>query len=271
MAADTPATAPYLRLRQVCLAAPALGPAVAAVEAVLGLPVCHRDPAVAAYGLVNALFVCGQAFLEVVAPIDEGAGVTACERFIAKNRDAQGLWGGYMAIFDCDDPLARRAQLLARGVRVAHAMDYPGFRGTQFHPRDCRAVMLEFDHSDGGESADGAYWPAGPHWQGFQRPQQVAGLPCIELESPDPVGLAAHWAGLTGRPLQYGDAGAGGAPGLAFDLGRARFVRGASERLALLEVAVPDPAATLAAARGHGLVVEAGAFLLAGTWLRPTC
>jgi len=260
------AVKPYLRLRQVCLAAPALAPAVAAVETVLGLPVCHRDPAVAQYGLVNALFVCGAAFLEIVAPLDEGAGGTACERFIEKNRDADGLWGGYMAIFDCDDPLARRERLVAQGVRVAHAMDYPGFRGTQFHPRDCRAVMLEFDHSEGGQALQGAYWPAGPHWLDFCRPQQVAGLPCIEMTSPDPAGLAAHWAGLVDRPLQ---ADAQGRPGVAFDLGRARFVHGLAERLSVLELAVPDPAATRSAAQRHGLALDGDSFVLAGMRMRP--
>lgn len=34
-----------LRLRQICLATPALEPAVDAVRAVFGLEVCHRDDA----------------------------------------------------------------------------------------------------------------------------------------------------------------------------------------------------------------------------------
>lgn len=256
------ACAGYLRLRQVCLAAPALAPAVAALQAVLDLEVCHRDPALAAFGLENALFCCGEAFLEIVAPLRPD---TAVERFLARS----GGQGGYMAIFDCDDPDARRAHLQALGVRVALPMAQPGFRGTQFHPRDCRATMLEFDHSDGGDALDGAYWPAGPHWPAHRRPECVAGLPLIELRSPDAAGLAAHWSRLMQRPLTQD---ADGHAMLAFELGAARFVGtapGTPELLHTLALAVPAPAATLRAAAARGLPVEQGAFALAGMWLRP--
>ena len=71
-----------LRLRQVCLVAPRLAPVVDTIETILGLPVCHRDPAVAAYGLENALFVCGHQFLEVVAPTRDG---TAAGRYLRRS------------------------------------------------------------------------------------------------------------------------------------------------------------------------------------------
>lgn len=255
-------SAGYLRLRQVCLVAPELAPAVEAFGAVLGLEVCHRDPAVAAFGLENALFCCGEAFVEIVAPTRPD---TAAGRFLARS----GGQGGYMAIFDCDDPLARRAHLQAQGVRVALPMAQPGFLGTQFHPRDCRAAMLEFDHSDGGDALDGAYWPAGPHWQRYRRPDRVAGLPWIELRSPDAQGLAAHWSRLTQRALARDDEGHAL---LRFDLGAVRFVAtavGTPELLHTLALAVPSPEATLRAAEAQGLAVAQGAFALAGVWLRP--
>src|SRR5215218_8177474 len=103
----------YLRLRQVCVVAPELEPAVDAVRHVFGLEVCHRDPGVAKYGLENALFVFGDAFLEIVAPTREQ---TAAGRFLERS----GGRGGYMAIFDCSDPLRRRERAQAMGVRVAH-------------------------------------------------------------------------------------------------------------------------------------------------------
>jgi hypothetical protein len=46
----------YLRLRQVCLAAPHLEAAAALMRALLGLEACHRDAGVAQYGLANVLF-----------------------------------------------------------------------------------------------------------------------------------------------------------------------------------------------------------------------
>ena len=56
-----------LRLRQICLIARELDPAIADLEAVLGITTCHRDPAVKKFGLVNALLPIGNNFLEVVA------------------------------------------------------------------------------------------------------------------------------------------------------------------------------------------------------------
>jgi hypothetical protein len=251
---------PYLRLRQICLAAPALAPAEAAIEAILGLTPCHRDPAVAAYGLENVLYAFGAQFLEVVAPTRDG---TAAGRFIARS----GGRGAYMAIFDCHDPAERRTRALAQGVRLAHGLSHPGFWGSQLHPRDCRATMLEFDRSEGGEALDGAYWPAGPHWQAHVRTDRVSGIPAFGVESPDPDGLAAHWGALMDRPVTLD---ANGQARLRFDLAEARFgPPGASapddaERVVDLHITVPDPTATLAAARQAGCRIEADGFWLAG-------
>lgn len=252
----------YLHLRQIALVAPELEPAVAAVRAVFGVEVCHRDPAVGKYGLENALFVFGRAFLEIVAPTREG---TAGGRFIERS----GGVGGYMAIFDCSDPERRRERAEAMGVRVAHLLDYPGFRGSQLHPRDCRATMLEFDHSDGGEDLDGAYHPAGPHWRDEQRLDLVQGIPVIEVESPEPDDLAAHWARLIDLPLRRDS---DGVQRIDFDLGAARFIpapAGTPERLATAQVQVSDPAAMLERARDFGLPMRADGFFLAGMWFVP--
>jgi hypothetical protein len=255
-----------LRLRQICLVAPQLAPVVGAIEAVLGLPVCHRDPAVAKYGLENALFVCGHQFLEVVAPTRDG---TAAGRFLQRS----GGRGGYMAIFDTHDPERRRAHAEALGIRVAHVMDYPAFFGIQLHPADCRATMLEFDRSEGNERVDGAYWPAGPHWLDGQRLDCVSAIGSIDVVSPQPDDLAAHWARIIDVPLQRGT---DGQQALQFELGAVRFVRapdGTPERLDALHLDVGDPARVLAAARMHGCPVDepggAPGFMLAGVRIVP--
>ena len=255
-----------LRLRQICLVAPQLEPAVEQVRRIFGLEVCHRDEAVAKYGLVNALFVFGHQFVEIVAPTREG---TAAGRFLERS----GGRGGYMAIFDTHDPERRRAQAESLGVRVAHTLEAPGFRGIQLNPRDARATMLEFDRSDGNEQLDGCYWPAGGHWLMHQRLDRVAGIPWIELESPEPADLATHWARLIDVPLR---ADAEGRPVLHFDLGAARFVRAgngtahpAAERLSALDVAVADPAAVRAAALREGLAAEGDGFVLCGVRFVP--
>lgn len=252
---------PYLNLRQICLAAPDLEEAVEAVRATFGLEVCYRDPHVAKYGLVNALFVFGQAFLEIVAPTREG---TAAGRFLERS----GGVGGYMAIFDCSDPVARRDRAQALGVRIAHVLDYPGFQGNQFHPRDCRATMLEFDHTDGAEDLDGPYTPAGPDWRAAQRTDRVQGLPRIEVSSPQADDLAAHWSRLMDCPVRT-DAGN---PRLDFDLGAVLFTPGApgtAEHLSALHVQVSDPDAVRTAALRHGLAADGEGFRFAGVRMLP--
>jgi Glyoxalase-like domain len=256
-----------LRLRQICLVAPQLEPVVNAIAAIFGLPVCHRDPAVAEYGLENALFVCGHQFLEVIAPTRDG---TAAGRFLHKT----GGRGGYMAIFDTHDPERRRAHVQALGIRIAHVMDYPAFFGIQLHPADCRAAMLEFDRSEGNERLDGAYWPAGPNWQAGQRLDRVGGLPSIDVQSAEPEALAAHWSRIIDAPLARN---AAGEPVLRFDVGGVRFVpaaAGAPERLNALHVDVPDTASVWAAASDAGCAAESdGAdrgFMLAGVLFVPS-
>ena len=255
-----------IRLRQICLVAEQLEPAVEQFAAVFGIAPCHRDEAVAKYGLVNALFVFGHQFVEVVAPISGRADdSTAAGRFLQRS---QGR-GGYMVIFDTDDPERRRTHVEALGIRIAHTMDYPGqFWGIQLHPRDARAAMLEFDRSVGNESIDGAYWPAGPHWQDFQRLDLITGVSRIEVESPAAADLARHWARIIDRPLTALD----GAPGLVFDLGAIRFVAaadGTPERLCRLEVAVSDRAAVRSRAARLGLPTREEGFDLCGVRFVP--
>jgi hypothetical protein len=249
--------AAMLRLRQICLVAPELEPAVDQVRHIFGVEVCHRDEAVAKYGLANALFVFGHQFLEIVAPVRAG---TAAGRFLERS----GGRGAYMAIFDTHDPERRRGHVESLGVRIAHAMDVPGFRGIQLHPRDARATMLEFDRSDGNEQLDGHYWPAGEHWHAQQRLDRVAGIPWINVATPEPADLAAHWSRVIEAPLRTDEQGR---PALCFDLGAARFVAapaGTPECLAALHVEVGDPAAVRSAAAGLGLPSVGGGFRLCG-------
>jgi len=244
----------YLRLRQVCLVAADLDRAIADIEGVLGVRLCFRDPAVAKYGLVNALFPIGTDFLEVVSPTRAG---TAAGRFLERS----GGRGGYMAIFDCHDPERRKRHAETLGIRIAHTLDYPGFYGNQFHPKDCRAAMLEFDRTDGGEDRSGPYHPAGAGWQAHMRTDTTRALTGIEVESPDPAGISRHWARIIDRPLSQ--------DGRSIHLDEATigFVSGAAggaELLSAIRLDVADPKGMLAAAAKAGLPVAAGGFDLCG-------
>lgn len=257
-----PVRSAFLRLRQICLVAPTLAPAVEQVRRVFGVEICHRDEAVAKHGLVNALFVFGHQFLEIIAPAREG---TAAGRFLVRS----GGRGGYMVIFDTDDPPRRQAHAEALGVRIAHRMDAPGFHGIQLHPRDTRAAMLEFDRSAGNEHLDGAYAPAGAHWHAHRRPDLVAGIPWVDVETPDPEDLGAHWARIIDVALERDRLGH---PVLRFELGAVRFVVGAAqtpERLVTLHVEVGDPVAVRASAVAEALPSDGEGFLLSGVRFVP--
>jgi hypothetical protein len=249
-----PSTAPYLRLRQICLVAPRLEPLISDIAAILGLAVCYRDGNVAKYGLENALLPVDTILLEVVAPFQPG---TAAGRFIEKT----GGRGGYMAIFCCDDPDARGAQANAMGVRIANVIDHAPYHGVQLHPRDCRAAFIEFNHTDGSDDGLGPYPPAGPDWQQSIRTDVTLALSAVEMQSPEPAALAAHWGRILG--IAAGTA-SDGAPELNLPNCSFRFVTGATEIMSGLTFRVRDVAAVSSAARTRGYAIAGDSFLMGG-------
>lgn len=251
-----------LRLRQICLVAERLEPAVEALGAVLGLETCFHDPAVAKYGLENALLPVGPNFLEVVAPLEDG---TAAGRYLAR----RGGDGGYIVILQCDDAEARRRHYDALGVRVANRLDYGDFLGTQLHPKDTGGSMLEVDQQAGDPAPDGPWHPAGPDWRRAVRTDRIRAMTGAELQSPEPEALARRWAELLMRPLET----AGARLRIALDNAELRFVAardGRGEGLGGVDLAAADGDAVLAAARAHGLAVDGGTLTLAGTRFRLT-
>ena len=252
------ATPPHLlRLRQVCLAVPRLARVVDDLQAIFDLSVCHRDPGLAAYGLENALLPVGTDFLEVVSPIQAD---TAAGRFIQRTRGH----GGYMAIFQEDDPRRRQAAAAALGVRTAHQIDQPGYQSVQLHPRDCRAAFIELGRSLGGELRTGAWWPAGTHWQQHVRTDATRRLRGILLESPDPAALATHWSRILDAPLSADAA----APVLHIEQTQIGFAAGPAETLGSVMLEVADVQATLQRAIDCGHRVEGECFHLGGVYFQ---
>ncbi len=245
-----------VRLRQVCLVAPHLEPVVGDLMAIFGLDVCYRDPHVGKYGLENALMPVDEVLLEVVAPTQDG---TAAGRFLART----GNRGGYMAIFTCDDPDARGRHAATLGVRTANVIDHPPYHGVQLHPRDCRAAFIEFNHTAGSDDLRGPYPPAGPDWQASIRTEVTQALTGVELQSPDPAGLARHWGAILGAPVS-------GDSEIVLPNGRLRFVAGADELMTGVIMRVRDIGAVLAAAKAKGYAVNGHSFLLGGVTFRLT-
>jgi len=243
----------YLRLRQICLVAPHLEPVISDIVGIMGLDVCYRDGHVAKYGLENALLPVDTILLEVVAPLREG---TAAGRFIEKS----GGRGGYMAIFCCDDPDERSRRANAIGVRTANVIDHPPYHGVQLHPRDCRAAFIELNHTNGSDDIIGPYPPAGPDWQRSIRTNVTQALTEVEMQSPDPDGLAEHW----GRILDLSPHKVEGQAELALPNARFRFVSGEAEIMSGLTFRVADRARVCDAARARGYAVADDSFLLGG-------
>jgi hypothetical protein len=244
----------YLRLRQICLVAPHLDPLIGDIADIMGLNICYRDGNVAKYGLENALLPVDTILLEVVAPFQPG---TAAGRFL----DKTGGHGGYMAIFCCDDPDARGAHAKKIGVRLANVIDHAPYHGVQLHPRDCRAAFIEFNHTDGSDDILGPYPPAGPDWQKSIRKDVTQALTGVEMQGPDPSGLAGHWGRIIGIPVTKHKSGE---PELKLPNCSFRFVNGVSEIMSGLTFRVSDIAAVRSAARAKGAPVSENSFQLGG-------
>ena len=250
--------APYVRLRQICLVAPHLEPAIPDIAAIMGLEVCYRDGNVEKYGLVNALLPVDTILLEMVAPFRDG---TAAGRFIEKT----GGRGGYMAIFCCDDPDAYGKRANAMGVRTANRITHAPYLGVQLHPRDCRAAFIEFNHTDGSDDVLGVYPPAGPDWQKHIRKDVTLALTGVEMQSPDPVGLAEHWGKIVGVDVFDG---ADSATELKLPNASFRFVKGADEIMSGLDFRVGDVARVREVAKARGYKVNGNEFFIGGVNFR---
>ncbi len=184
-----------LRLRQIAVVAPALPPVEADLCALLQAPVCHRDPGVEKYGLVNCLWALGGTFLEALAPVQPG---TTAGRYLAR----RGGPTGYMLILDCDDMTALRLRLSMLNVRIVEdlAVTIAGqsAEALHLHPRDTGGCLLSIDHHGPDAGLMGSYAWAGPDWQRACRADLAitgAVLACAE-----PAATVSRWATLLARP-----------------------------------------------------------------------
>lgn len=242
-----------LALRQIALVAARLAPLEQNLAEIFALSPCHRDPAVAAYGLENVLLPIGTQFLEIVAPTRAD---TAAGRFIERRHGD----GGYMVILQCEDHDARRRHVEHIGVRIAHEFKAPGFRNMQLHPRDTGGSFLEIDQ----QLNDSAEWvPAGEHWREHVRTSRIAAIAAAEIQAEDPAALAARWGAILELPVVTDcDAAA-----LRLANATLRFVPcadGRPEGLAGLDIACTDRPAVERAVAAHALGQHAGHFMLGG-------
>jgi catechol 2,3-dioxygenase-like lactoylglutathione lyase family enzyme len=244
-----------MRLRQVALAATDLEASVEALTDVLGIEVGFRDPGVGVFGLVNAVMPVGETHLEVVSPVRDDA---TAKRWIEK----RGGDAGYMVILQCDDLTALDAEVAraqSSGAAVVWQGEHQGARTVHFHPRDLGAI-LSFDAMP---AWDEWVW-GGPDWRSHVRTQTASAITGVELESPDPERLAAHWGEVLGMAPAHD---AAGLPVISLPRGgRIVFMPGeGGEGVAGVELTLRDRARFEERARARGVLGADGAATIAGT------
>jgi hypothetical protein len=215
---------PRVRLRQAVLAAAELEPTASELRTELGLGTPFNDPAVAEFGLNNAVFALGDCFIEVISPIRPG---TAAGRFLERGRG-----GGYMVIFDLEDLEGARARAEQLGVRVVWRIDLPDISGTHLHPSDIRGAIVSIDRS----RPYGSWRWGGPEWistAGRGAPGRLIGA---TLAVDEPEAVAARWAHVLGLECE--------GVALALDGGEIRFLAADAVRgQGLIEISVEVPRA----------------------------
>ncbi len=187
-----------LQLRQICFVANQLEPVIEDLTAILGINRCYVDPGVGVFGLENTLMPIGLNFLEVVAPVQEN---TAGGRYLEK----RGGDGGYMVITQADSQDTYdtvRQNALDNGVRVANESQRGDWHLCQLHPGDLKAAFFEVE-ADAHNNFSGYWHPVGGlGWEDKVKQDVTVDYLAVELQSPDPAGLADLWGRVSGIPAK---------------------------------------------------------------------
>lgn len=176
-----------MRLRQAVVAARDLDAAKRMLEGA-GLRDPFRDPGVKEFGLDNAVYPVGDAFLEVVSPIQEG---TTAGRYLDRRGDPDGA-AGYMVIIQVDDLDAVRARAEQLGIRTVWKVDLDDIRASHLHPKDVGAIL----------SVDQPVPPSswrwgGPGWEDRAVDGRLRGMDVAGAD-------AERWSALLDRPVKDG-------------------------------------------------------------------
>lgn len=243
-----------MRIRQIAFIAHDLDKSREQLATLLQMDPPYRDPGVAVFGLDNAVFVFGDQFIEIVAPVQPD---TAGGRHLARQGDS-----GYMLLLQTDRLDADRERLDRLGVRRVRNSDHADMSASHLHPKDVGGTIVSID-----EPRPAASWRwGGPDWRlpdGDRARQRIRGL---TLRAQDPAAMARRWAEVfaCADPLRHGDRWR-----LSFDDGFADFTQGAGEPEGIVgfTLAVTDPAAVIARGRAMGLTTGDASVRLLGATL----
>lgn len=249
-----------IQLRQICLVARELEPVIQDLTDILGINRCYVDPGVGVFGLENTLMPIGRNFLEVVAPVEEN---TAGGRYLDRRHGD----GGYMVITQADSYESQqqiRQNALDNGVRVAHESQRGDWNLCQLHPGDLKAAFFEIE-SDQYNDFEGYWHPVGGlGWEDKVKQDVTVDYLGVELQSPDPVGLAELWGSVADLPV----AREGSSLSMAFNNVTVRFVEeedGRGPGLGGLDVQVADRDYVLDRAKARGCYISDDRVDICGT------
>jgi hypothetical protein len=175
------------RLRQAVIAVSELDRAVEALQSSLSLREPYEDPAIAHFGLRNAVFAIGDTFLELVAPIREG---TAAGRQLER----RGGDCGYMAMLQVEDLKAARKRARALGVATVFEVDLDDISEVHLHPAQIGGAIVSLS-----EPRPPAAWRWGG--AGWEDRAAAGGLRRLTVAVSDPEAVGDRWREVAGGPI----------------------------------------------------------------------
>ena len=173
------------RIRQAVLAARELEPAIERLQGEFGLGEPYRDPAVAYFGLENAVFAIGDTFLEVVSPVSADASA-------ARLLDRRGGDCGYMVMFQVEDLPSTRGRAREEGVREVFEVTFDDIDEAHLHPTDMGGAIVSVSVPD----PPGSWRWGGTDWEQRSTTGAVAG---ITVAVADPAAVRARWEAVVGE------------------------------------------------------------------------
>jgi Glyoxalase-like domain len=173
------------RIRQAALAARDLEQTVGRLRGELGLGEPFADPAVAYFGLRNAVFAIGDTFIEVVSP---AAPDTAAGRLL----DRRGGDCGYMLMLQVDELAPARARARDLGVREVFEVDLDDIAEVHLHPADIGGAIVSLSSPD----PAGSWRWGGPDWEERAVPGRIAGA---TVAVADPHAARERWTRVAGE------------------------------------------------------------------------
>lgn len=174
------------RLRQAVLAANDLDAAIERLRVTLDLGEPFSDPAVAYFGLRNAVFAIGDQFLEVVSPVEPD---TSAGRLLAR----RGSDCGYMAMFQVEDVTDARRRAQDLNVREVFDVELDDIVEAHLHPADMRGAIVSVSQP---EPSREWRW-GGPGWRERSIPGRIAGF---TVAVSDPAAVRERWSAVIGAP-----------------------------------------------------------------------